>query len=178
MGVLLLRAGAPAPREDRPKGAAREEHAELRKKVRRENYCPRMKTKKRPTLFEDAAREYQGWSEAHKRSAKTNGRWLARLKATFAGKTLEEITPESVERFKQALVEERTEATVNRHLACLRHLYNRAIRRGNFTGRNPVSAVGLFREDNGRGGNSPTRCHPRAVPRLLQGRALHRCQER
>jgi integrase len=133
-----------------PKSAAREEHSELRKRVRREGYCPRVETKKRPILFEDAAREYQEWSDAHKRSAATDGHWLTRLKATFAGKTLDEITPEAVERFKQALAEERSKATVNRHLACLRHLFNRAIRRGDFAGRNPVSAVGLFREENTR----------------------------
>lgn len=133
-----------------PKSVARDEHASLRQRVRREGYCPRVETTRRPILFEDAAREYQEWSDAHKRSAKTDGHWLARLKGVFAGKTLDEITPEAVERFKQALAEERTKATVNRHLACLRHLYNRAIRRGAFAGRNPVSAVGLFREDNTR----------------------------
>src|SRR4030095_6957862 len=59
------------------------------------------------------------------------------------------LTPEAVERFKLELAQSRSKATVNRHLALLRHLFNRAIRRG-YQGRNPVSAVGLFREENTR----------------------------
>ena len=67
----------------------------------------------------------------------------------FAGKTLAELTPEVIERFKLELVQSRTKATVNRHLALLRHLFNRAIRRG-YKGYNAVSVVGLFREENTR----------------------------
>jgi integrase len=133
-----------------PKGRAIEEHHRLRLQVRREGYCPRLKKNERPLLFEDAAKEYLEWSEAHKKSHETDEHWLNRLKVVFASKTLAEITPEGVERFKQSLAEERTKATVNRHLACLRHLFNRAIRRGIFSGRNPVSLVGLFREENTR----------------------------
>jgi len=89
------------------------------------------------------------WSRAHKKSAKTDGYWMKRLTVCFAGKTLAEITPEVVEGFKLKLAENRSKATVNRHLALLRHLFNRAIRRG-YAGRNPVSAIGLFREENSR----------------------------
>jgi integrase len=133
-----------------PKSLAIEEHHRLRLRVRREDYCPRLEKSQKPLLLEDAAKEYQEWSEAHKKSHATDGHWLDRLTKVFAGKTLAEITPEAVERFKQTLAEERTKATVNRHLACLRHLFNRAIRRGAFTGRNPVTVVGLFREENTR----------------------------
>jgi integrase len=103
----------------------------------------------RPRLFEDAAKEYETWSKAHKKNWQTDTHWLKRLKKVFAGKTLDELTPEVVERFKLELAQSRTKATVNRHLALLRHLFNRAIRRG-YEGRNPVSAVGLFREENTR----------------------------
>ncbi len=132
-----------------PKALAREEHQRLRTRVRREGYCPRLGAVQRPTLFEDAAREYLVWSKAHKKSWRTDEHWLKRLSRVFGGKTLDEITPESVERFKLELIQTRTKATVNRHLSLLRHLFNRMIRQG-YAGRNPVSAVGLFREENTR----------------------------
>lgn len=133
-----------------PKAVARDEHHRLRARVRREAYCPRVGREQRPLLFEDVAREYLTWSKAHKKSWQTDEHWLKRLKAVFAGKTLEEVTPEAVERFKLELAETHKKATVNRHLALLRHLFNRLTRQGVYAGRNPVSAVGLFREENAR----------------------------
>lgn len=132
-----------------PKSVA-ERKAEGKRTEARSGLCERQQPASRPVLFQDAAKEYGEWSKAHKRSWRTDQHWLNRLKSVFSGKTLAEISPEAVERFKQSLAEERTKATVNRHLACLRHLFNRAIRRGAFTGRNPVSVVGLFREENTR----------------------------
>jgi hypothetical protein len=114
-----------------PRALARDEYHRLRTRVRREHYCPRTERQAaRPVLFESAAGEYLTWSKAHKKSAATDEHWVKRLKATFAGKTLAEITPEAVERFKLALVETHARATVNRHLSLLRHLFNRRIRQG------------------------------------------------
>jgi len=101
-------------------------------------------------LFQDAAKEYLAWSKAHKRSWRTDEHWLNRLKSTFAGKTLDEITPEAVERFKLHLVQTRTKATVNRHLALLRHLFNRRIEDFGQGGRNPVRKRTMFSEQNTR----------------------------
>src|SRR5262245_47556443 len=112
--------------------AAKRTHSRRREQVRQDGYCPRLAdaTKVKPCLFEDAAKEYETWSTAHKKSWQTDTHWLKRLKKVFAGKTLHELTPESVERFKLELAQSRTKATVNRHLALLRHLFNRAIRHG------------------------------------------------
>ncbi len=68
----------------------------------------------------------------------------------FIGKTLDEITPEAVERFKLDLVQMRTKATVNRHLALLRHLFNRRIEDFGHPGRNPVRKRTMFSEQNTR----------------------------
>ncbi len=76
-----------------PKSLAIEEHHRLRLQVRRKDYCPRLDRSAKPLLFEDAAKEYQEWSEAHKKSHQTDEHWLNRLKLVFAGKTLAEITP-------------------------------------------------------------------------------------
>ncbi len=133
-----------------PYDVAKRTHSKRREQVR-QGYCPRLadEARPKPRLFEDSAKEYLVWSKAHKKSWQTDEYWLKRLKKVFAGKTLGEITPEVVERFKLELAQTKAKATVNRHLALLRHLFNRVIRHG-YQGRNPVSAVGLFREENTR----------------------------
>src|SRR4029453_14174593 len=68
-----------------PKSVAIQEHNRLRLRVRREDYCPRLEKSEKPTLFEEAAKEYLEWSEAHKKSHATDGYWLDRLKVVFAG---------------------------------------------------------------------------------------------
>jgi integrase len=127
-----------------------EELAEERRTEARTGQCPRRQPVSRPVTFEDAAKEYLAWSKAHKRSWRTDEHWLKRLKRVFAGKTLDEITPEVVERFKVDLVQTRTKATVNRHLALLRHLFNRRIEDFGHAGRNPVRKRTMFSEHNTR----------------------------
>src|SRR5262245_39539773 len=73
------------------KAIAQEEAERRRTQSRREAFCPRQQRANRPVPFQDAAREYLDWSKAHKRSWQTDEHWLNRLKAVFAGKTLEEI---------------------------------------------------------------------------------------
>ena len=64
-----------------------------------------------------AAQEHMIWSRAHRKSAKTDEYWMKRLKTVFGRKTLAEISPEVVEGFKLKLAENRSKATVSRHLA-------------------------------------------------------------
>jgi integrase len=95
------------------------------------------------------AKQYEDWSKANKRSWKRDREYLGVLKGRFTGKTLGEITPQDVEALKAALAKDRAVATVNHYLACLKHLYSRAIRDGQAR-ENPVKAVRLFRENNAR----------------------------
>lgn len=132
-----------------PKSVAQAECDRRRTQARREGFCPRVVAGPRPLLFEDAVAEYLEWAKVNKRSWFTDEHRLRLLKARFAGKTLDEITPQDIDRLKSELAAERAPATVNRYLACLKHLYNRAIRDGNARG-NPVKAVSLFRENNAR----------------------------
>ncbi|MFH0732203.1 MAG: site-specific integrase [Candidatus Omnitrophota bacterium] len=71
------------------------------------------------------------------------------LKKFFSGKHLYEITPLSVEKFKAERAQEVSAATVNRNLACLKSMFNRAIEWGKAK-ENPVKKVKLFRENNKR----------------------------
>ena len=59
-------------------------------------------------------------------------------------------SPEAVERFKQTLVEDAHQGDRQPPPRAFGTYSNRAIRRGVFGGRNPVSVVGLFREENTR----------------------------
>ncbi len=71
---------------------------------------------------------------------------LKRLKAYFGGKYLHEITPQSIEQFKAQAVNEVSPATVNRALALLRSIFNKAAAWGKFDGKNPVKGIKFFKE--------------------------------
>jgi hypothetical protein len=108
------------------KTRAIEEHAAARLRVRRESYCPRVakaaaKAALPPCFFDDAADSYLHWSRASKKSWKTDEYRLERLKETFGTMRLNEITVDAVEKFKVDVVQQCSRATVNRHLALLRH---------------------------------------------------------
>ena len=84
-------------------------------------------------LFEDCVEKYLVYSQANK-SEKSYKRDDVILKLNlapeFTGKYLDEITAECIERYKIARLHEVKPATVNRELACLRHMLNKAIEWG------------------------------------------------
>lgn len=71
------------------------------------------------------------------------------LKKYFGGRYLPEITPLLVDKFKMERAKDVSPATVNRALACLKCMFNKAIQWGKVSD-NPVRQVKLFREDNKR----------------------------
>lgn len=102
--------------------------------------------------FEDFADEYM---ELH---VKVNNRsWqnsilsnMKLLKRIFAGKYLFEIMPQDVERFKATRGKEVSAGTVNRALALLKTMFNKAIEWGKLSGKSPAVGVKLFPENNAR----------------------------
>lgn len=109
--------------------------------------------------FEDFADEYfekhckvnnRSWDQGDTVNIKT-------LKSFFSGKYLYEITPSLVEEFKAKRIKTKVTdtrsikpSTVNRNLACLKSLFNKAIAWGKYSGVNPAKAVKLFKENNKR----------------------------
>ena len=84
---------------------------------------------------------------ANRKSAKTIAVYMRRLSKALGSKTLEEVTPADVAAFqKKLLAEGLAEATVNRHVAYVRALFNLAIEEGVLTGRNPAASLKLFQE--------------------------------
>ncbi len=130
---------------------------------------------KRSPRFEEVAQEYLTWAESNTRSGRRWRQLVGHLRRYFDGRTLREITPWLVERYKRdralATVHGRPlrGTTINRELSCLRRLFNLAIQWGKAE-TNPVRGVKFFREDGGRerilSGEEIERLLATASPRL------------
>lgn len=115
-----------------------------------------------PIPFESFADEYlELYSKQNKRSWQRDKIMLDNLKRFFKGSSLQDIGPEQVERFKAQRKTEKvvrfkatketpiSPSTVNRELACLKTLFNKAEEWGRIE-KNPIRAVRKFKEINGR----------------------------
>ena len=115
--------------------------------------------RKKAPGFKAAMRAFLAWSQQqHERHPATHRRYLvssAALLRHFGDQPIDKITPETVEQFKatrSVAKGQRTNrrimpATVNRELACLKALFNHAIK-SDISVRNPVSRVGFLAEQN------------------------------
>ena len=109
--------------------------------------------------FEDFAKTYiELHSKVNKRPrvAKRDEQLINNLSKHFSGKYLYEITPKQVEEYKKNRKETKKKngkeiaaATVNRELACLKSMFNKAIA-WDKANDNPVRKVKLFKENNMR----------------------------
>ena len=97
--------------------------------------------------FSEFTPRYLAYSEANKRSARRDQFLLKQLVAFFGERRLKEITPWQIEQYKAKRRAQVTPASVNRELACLKHLFSLAILWGEAEV-NPVKRVKFFREDN------------------------------
>jgi len=78
--------------------------------------------------FEQFADEYLRTHCVNKKSADSYYKLNVRiLKSVFKGKSLDDIKPLDIEKFKNARLMQVSPATVNRSLACLKSMFNRAI---------------------------------------------------
>lgn len=108
--------------------------------------------KKEKIKFEDFAKTFMELhSQLNKRPrvAKRDEGLIKRLGTHFNGKYLYEITPQAIERYKSERIKDVAPATVNRELACLKCMFNKAIAWGK-ADENPARKVKLFRENNQR----------------------------
>jgi len=89
------------------------------------------------------------YAKQNKRSWKRDELSLKSLKAFFKGETLQNIGPEKIERYKAMRKAEVSPASVNRELACLKTLFNKAVEWAKAE-TNPAAKVKKFRENNAR----------------------------
>jgi len=119
--------------------------------------------KKRESIkFVDFADEYLELHSKHKKSYYTDVKIVGLWKKVFGGKCLHEITTLEIEKFKSARVKEVKKsklkngkeqfispATVNRSLAVLKSMFNRAIEWRKVT-ESPCKGIKMFKENNQR----------------------------
>jgi hypothetical protein len=114
------------------------------------------------TIFDELANAYLKYAREDKRSWDRDATSIKKLSEVFGGKRLTEISPAAVERYKAFRMASKTvygrrptPATLNRELACLKHMFNVARKglielKGGAPTENPVSAVEFLEEHNVR----------------------------
>jgi len=103
-----------------------------------------------PTLFE-FSNEYMTYVKTTiaKRSWRRDEISIGHLRKFFAASKLSSITPKDILDYQSKRVTDGMKpATINRELACLKHLFNFAKQRDKFFGENPVSKVKFLEENN------------------------------
>ena len=109
-------------------------------------------TKKPSALLEDFVKDYFAYYQANRRPRSVKRHevsWHA-IQPVLGRKRLQEISPFDLERYRRARKQDgRSDVTINRELAFLRHVYTMAITWGK-ANENPVKKVRFAREDNGR----------------------------
>jgi integrase len=107
-----------------------------------------IKNKKR-IRFETLAEAYLDYSKTNKRSWKRDEVSLRPLKRFFGNRIICQINPIMIEEYKKMRLTEISPASVNRELACLKHMFNKAIEWDKMDS-NPGKKVKLLRENNVR----------------------------
>jgi integrase len=105
--------------------------------------------KEEKVKFEEFCAEYLALHSKLKKSYNTDCKIVNLIKKYFGGKYLYEVTSLDVERFRSIRVKQVSPATVNRALAVLKSIFNKAILWGKAE-RNPCKGVKLFKENNQR----------------------------
>jgi integrase len=118
-------------------------------KVAKEEYLGIFEEKK--ALFEDFSKQYLEYSKANKAlsSYERDITSMVHLAPFFGGRYLFDVTPELIEKYKVARLQKVQPAAVNRELACLKHMYTKAIAWG-YVKVNPAKSVKLLKEPPGR----------------------------
>ncbi|OQX51659.1 MAG: hypothetical protein B5M53_10675 [Candidatus Cloacimonas sp. 4484_209] len=104
---------------------------------------------KHSITFMELAKIYIEYAKGNKKSWKRDITSLNKLLPYFGNMRLNDISPYKIEQYKLQRRDEVLPATVNRELACMKHMFNLAIKWGK-TKKNPVKEVTLFKEQNRR----------------------------
>jgi integrase len=129
-----------------PKSLARAAYRKRKTEIREGKFFPETIRRRREILFRDMANLYlEEHSKVNNRSWRTDKTRLERLIERFGTTPLSNITKLDVERFRSVLAKELAPATVNRHIALLKSIFNKAISWGK-SEHNPVRGIKLFKE--------------------------------
>ena len=140
-GRRITRVIGPSKREAEAAAAA------IKTDIVREKYD--LIRKRQEVLFETHADEFlELYSKQNKRSWVRDEVSIGHLKAFFRGKNLSEITPYAIEKYRlERRAAKVSDATINRELACLKTMFNKAIEWERVK-TNPAAKIKKFREAN------------------------------
>ncbi len=99
--------------------------------------------------FDDLADRFLDYSKSNKRSWKRDGVSINALRRAFSGKMIDEIKPGMIERYRDQRKRQITGSSVNRELACLKTMLNKAIF-WELADENPMRGVKFLRENRQR----------------------------
>lgn len=108
--------------------------------------------KRRDCPFEKAKAAFLDWAKTNKRprTVRVYTQQIKQLAESFKGKTLAQISIFDVERHKRNRVEQGARVTVNREIAVLKNLYNKAKAWELYEGDNPAQGVKMLKEPKRR----------------------------
>src|SRR5574341_1991298 len=105
---------------------------------------------RRPKVtFEQLSSQYLEYAKVNKLSWSRDALSIQHLTKHFADKTLTDVSARLIEKYKNERRKVVGPATVNRELACLKHMFTKAIH-WRLADSNPVKLVKLLRENNRR----------------------------
>lgn len=102
--------------------------------------------KDRKIRFEDFAKEYLDYAKINKRSWGRDQTSLNKLIPFLGDTLLSKITVAQIEKYKKMRLDEVKPATINRELACLKHMFTIAEKLGKYDGKNPVKGTKYLHE--------------------------------
>lgn len=122
-----------------------------------------LKDRRKNPTFKSVLELYLAWSRQHKRSWKTDEHRASALRRGFKGRTMRDVTPFLVDRYKARRIEEVSKNTVNKELLLGGQIFAYAISRDLYDGVNPFREVERFRL---RKGKKPGCLTPEEVRRI------------
>ncbi|MBL7084252.1 MAG: site-specific integrase [Candidatus Aminicenantes bacterium] len=102
--------------------------------------------KDRKIRFDNFAKEYLEYAKINKKSWSRDESSLKRLLPFLGDLLLSKIAPRHIEEYKRMRLEKVRTGTINRELACLKHMFTIAEKLGKFDGENPVKKVKFLQE--------------------------------
>jgi len=108
--------------------------------------------KKKDIGFKTAAEQFMKWAEANRKpkSVKSYTEFLAPLKSFLGERKLSQISVFLLEKYKLERFNDGAKVAVNRELALLKNVINRAKEWGKYEGENTVEKVQFLKETRGR----------------------------
>jgi site-specific recombinase XerD len=129
-----------------PKSLAIKAYQKRKTEIREGKFFPEKLKKSRELSFREMAKLYlDDHSKINKVSYRTDQHRMVRLLKKFGDQPLSEISRHDVERFRASLAGELAPSTVNRYMALLKSVFNKAISWGKAE-KNPVQGLKQFKE--------------------------------